>query len=222
MRTHPFFVILSVSAPLLLLACGGGSDTGGNGGGSSTSTGNGAGGTGTSASASGSTNTSTSTSSGSSGACPIFPSDNPWNTDISKAPLDPLSDTYIANMAPATGLHPDFGTPTIGIPYAYVNSGVKKSSVTFVYANESDPGPYPIPMNPPIEDGSDAHLLMVHTDECVLYELFAVNQQNGQWHAGSGAIFDLKSNMLRPDGWTSADAAGLPIYPGLAKYEEAS
>jgi hypothetical protein len=94
--------------------------------------------------------------------------------------------------------------------------------VTFVYASESDPGPYPIPTNPPIEDGSDAHLLMVHTDECKLYELFAVNQQNGQWRAGSGAIFDLRSNALRPDGWTSADAAGLPIFPGLAKYEEAS
>src|SRR5262249_16802053 len=80
----------------------------------------------------------------------------------------------------------------------------------------------PIPMNPPIEAGSDAHMLMVHTDECKLYELFAVNQTNGQWHAGSGAIFDLKSNTLRPDGWTSADAAGLPIFPGLAKYEEAS
>ena len=154
------------------------------------------------------------------GACAVLPADNAWNTDISGAPVDPRSDAYIASIGLDTGLHPDFGT-IYGIPYVAVDGSVTKTTVTFDYADESDPGPYPIPADPPIEEGGDRHILMVHTEECTLYELFAAERQGDGWHAGSGAIFDLASNDLRPDGWTSADAAGLPILPGLARWDEA-
>jgi hypothetical protein len=157
---------------------------------------------------------------GSVGACSILPADNAWNTDISSAPVDPRSDAYIASIGLDTGLHPDFGT-IYGIPYVAVDNSIAKTTVTFDYADESDPGPYPIPADPPIEEGGDRHILMVQTDECVLYELFAAERQGDGWHAGSGAIFDLASNALRPEGWTSADAAGLPILPGLARWDEA-
>jgi hypothetical protein len=123
-------------------------------------------------------------------------------------------------MGASTHLHPDFGS-TFGIPYQYVDSSVAKSPVSFQYASESDKGPYPIPANPLIESDGDAHMLMVHTGECVLYELFGVNKQASGWHAGSGAIWDLKINSTRPACWTSADAAGLPVFAGLARYEEA-
>lgn len=218
MRVHPFLLVFSLSTPLLLVACSGGSGTGGTGGYE------GKGNTGGSSSASMSTSTSSASGSMASGGnCPVFPADNPWNTDISKAPVDPLSATYIASIGAGTGLHPDFGVAAdSGIPFQYVNNAVAKSPVTFSDPAESDKGPYPIPANPLIESGSDAHMLMIQTDECKLYELFAVSGKAGSWHGGSGAIWDLKSNMLRPDGWTSADAAGLPIFPGLARYEEAS
>jgi hypothetical protein len=157
--------------------------------------------------------------------CPVFPSNNIWNTPIDKAPLDKNSAAYIQSMQATRALHADFGSPwegePIGIPYVVVPGDTPGKSVSFGYPKESDPGPYPIPNNPPIEGGSDRHLLIVDTGNCHLYELFAVDQQpNGAWTAGSGAIFDLRSNALRPDKWTSADAAGLPIYSGLVRYEE--
>jgi len=154
------------------------------------------------------------------GPLPLFPPDNWWNTDISNAPVDALSSTYVASIGTNSPVHPDFGS-SFGIPFVDVDASISKSTVTFDYADESDPGPYPIPPNPPIENGGDAHILMVHTGECVLYELYASSYSNGMWYAGSGAIWDLKTNSTRPPGWTSADAAGLPIYPGLARYEEA-
>jgi len=157
-----------------------------------------------------------------------FPADNPWNTDISQEPVDPNSDNLIASIGNDIGLHPDFGTvwqgSIIGIPYIVVSGDQKKSKVTFDYAEESDPGPYPIPGNPAVEGGSnsagDRHILMIDRDNWKLYELFYAFLKNGKWHAGSGAIFDLNSNELRPEKWTSADAAGLPIFPGLVRYDE--
>lgn len=160
---------------------------------------------------------------GSVGSCTIFPADNPWNTDISNAPVDPNSDKYMAHMNGATKkLHPDFGSdPTYGIPYVVVPGTQPKVAITFDSADESDPGPYPIPPNAPIEAGSDAHVLVVDKDNCLLYEVFsAAKVSDTSWTGGSGALFDLKSNKLRPDHWTSADAAGLPIFAGLARTDE--
>ena len=165
------------------------------------------------------------------GPCPLFPADNPWNTDISDAPLHPNSDAFIDSIGRDTTLHPDFGTEwegaPIGIPYVLVGGDQQRVPVTFEYDEDSDPGPYPIPENPPIEGGPDSdgdrHVLVVDTDECVLYEVFSAYppEEDGEpWQAGSGAIFDLSSNELRPEGWTSADAAGLPILPGLVRYDE--
>jgi hypothetical protein len=163
------------------------------------------------------------------GGCPLFPADNIWNARVDALPPDPRSSQYISSIGPNTGLHPDFGTvwegAPIGIPYTVVPGSQPKASVTFDYAGESDPGGYPIPANPPIEGGEDSsgdrHILIVDQDHCILYELFsAYPNGDGSWSAGSGAIFDLRSNALRPDGWTSADAAGLPILPGLVRYEE--
>jgi hypothetical protein len=161
----------------------------------------------------------------------VFPADNAWNRDISADPVDPASDALIASCGATARLHPDFGTvwngAPNGIPYVLVRSSQTRVPVTFEYADESDPGPYPIPPNAPIEGGpqssGDRHVLVIDTDAWVLYELFAAYPENGgaQWRAGSGAIFDLSSNELRPAGWTSADAAGLPIFPGLVRYEEA-
>src|SRR5204863_1749209 len=105
---------------------------------------------------------------GGAGNCTVFPADNWWNKDVSADPVDPKSDAYIASIGIDTGLHPDFGS-VYGIPYVYVDDSVKKTTVTFDYADESDPGPYPIPASPPIEDGGDHHILMIHTKECVLY-----------------------------------------------------
>ena len=167
-----------------------------------------------------STTTSSSTGTGgSAGAppCPVFPPDNWWNTDISSLPVDARSDDYITTIGPDTPLHADFGQNT-GIPHVSVDGSIPTSSVTFMYADESDPGPYPIPMNPPISNGG--HILMIHEEECKLYELFGA-ELDGQWSAVSGAIWDLTTNDTRPAGWTSADSAGLPIYPGLVRHEEA-
>lgn len=154
--------------------------------------------------------------------CPIFPADNPWNQDIRSASAHPNSDQYIASiLAGRKTLHPDFGSnPDYGIPFVVVDKSTPKSPIIAEYADETDAGPYPIPSNPPIEAGSDRHILMLHKDECVLYELYAAVQEGAQWFVGSGAIFDLTSNALRPDYWTSADAAGLPIFPGLVRYDE--
>jgi hypothetical protein len=191
--------------------------TAANGTGTGTGTGNGTGTTGATTGNTGSTGT------GMSNTCAVFLATSPWNTDISGVAVDPADQAYLTHMSPGTHLHPDFGS-NFGIPYQYVNNGVSKSPVTFdpQAANESDAGPYPIPQNPLIEQGSDAHMLMIQTDECVLYELFSVAQQGSNWTAYSGAIWDLKTNSTRPTCWTSADAAGLPIFPGLARWEEAS
>ena len=169
-----------------------------------------------------------------------FPADNAWNTDISGAPVDPNSDNLIATIGLTKGLHPDFGSglyagAPIGIPYVVVAGTQAKVAINFTaYGSESDPGPYPVPANAPIEgqqaDGSafggDRHVIVIDRDNNRLYELFnAFPQPNGSWNADSGAVFHLDSNTVRPTaqpGWTSADAAGLPIFPGLARYEEAA
>ncbi len=158
--------------------------------------------------------------------CPVFPDDHIWNTPVSDLPRDPQSDAYVDAIGRGANMHADFGSGLwdggpIGIPYNVVSAAQAGAPVTFDYADESDPGPYPIPANPAIEWGSDHHLLIVDRDRGVLYELYAAARQaGGRWYAGSGAIFDLRGYALRPDGWTSADAAGLAILPGLARYEE--
>jgi hypothetical protein len=153
--------------------------------------------------------------------CPIFPADNIWNKDIRNEPLHKKSDTWLKSMkASATKLHPDFGGSSYGIPYTLTDGSHAKVSIDFDYADESDPGPYPFGADTPIEGGSDRHAIMIDTDSCTLYELFDARWNGGSPTAGSGAIWDLRSNALRPNGWTSADAAGLPIYPGLLDYDE--
>ncbi|HEY7233263.1 MAG TPA: hypothetical protein VH539_03890 [Gemmatimonadaceae bacterium] len=159
-----------------------------------------------------------------------FPDDNAWNTPVDKASVDPNSDALIASIGLTKGLHPDFGASygggPFGIPYVVVSGQTPGVSVTFDYADESDPGAYPIPVSAPIEGGSsssgDRHVLVIDRDHWKLYELYAAYPVAGSvnWTAGSGAIFDLSSNAPRPAGWTSADAAGLPIFPGLARYDE--
>jgi hypothetical protein len=158
----------------------------------------------------------------------VFPSDNPWNTPVDSDPVDPNSDALISSIGLTTGLHPDFGANwnggPFGIPYVVVSGSQAKVPVTFDYADESDPGPYPVPPDAPIEGGAnssgDRHIIVLDRDNMKLYELFAAYPQGAGWQAGSGAIFDLNSNNLRPAGWTSADAAGLPIFPGLVRYDE--
>jgi hypothetical protein len=162
--------------------------------------------------------------------CPIFPRDHIWNTLVDKAPLDPNSDAYIQSIGVDKEFYPAFG-PTHtglydGIPYITVDNSQEMVPIEFMlYGHESDPGPYPVPANAPIEDAeaynSDRHVLVVNTDTCMLYELYhAYPQSDGSWRADSGAVFDLRSYDLRPDGWTSADAAGLAILPGLARFEK--
>ncbi len=169
------------------------------------------------------------------GACSIFPADNPWNTDISGYPVHPNSDAYVGFIGGSKFLHPDFGTfylgEPIGIPYVIVSGTQPLSTVAFDYDDQSDHVGYPIPTDPPIEGGPDSdgdrHILMLGLDRCELHELYYAwppgtgpNPYTDRWWAGSGAYFDLRSNALRPDGWTSADAAGLPILPGLVRYDE--
>lgn len=159
-------------------------------------------------------------------ACPLFPADNVWHADVSRLPVHARSADWITSMGgPDRRLHPDFGPnddggQPYGIPYAVVPGSTTKVKVTFDYADESDPGPYPFGPATPIEGGSDAHALVVDKDACVLYELFAADWNGGQPTAGSGAVWDLRSHALRPSGWTSADAAGLPILPGLLRRDE--
>ncbi len=165
--------------------------------------------------------------------CPVFPADNIWNVRVDGLPVRTDSDTLIGTIGASTGLHPDFGSGIwppdtggpIGIPYDLVDSAQPLVPVSFLYKDESDPGPYPIPPNARIEGGSDAtgdrHILVIDTDDCLLYELFDARPDGSVgWDAGSGAVFDLLSHDLRPDGWTSADAAGLAILPGLVRYDE--
>lgn len=158
----------------------------------------------------------------------IFPADNPWNKDISREAVDPNSDKLIASIGLDKPLHPDFGTvwegAPNGIPYVVVAGTQPRVPIKFQYADESDPGPYPIPPDAPIEGGpngkGDRHIIVLDRDNWKLYELFDAHPVGNGWRAGSGAIFDLNSNKLRPAGWTSADAAGLPILPGLVRFDE--
>lgn len=161
----------------------------------------------------------------------VFPADNPWNADISGSPVDPNSNNLIASIGLGAGFHPDFGTVWAGapngIPYIVVSGAQLKVPITFTaYGNESDPGPYPVPPDAPIEGGAggtgDRHVIVIDRENWKLYELYSASPVNGgaSWRAASGAVFDLNSNQLRPAGWTSADAAGLPIFPGLVRYDE--
>lgn len=154
-------------------------------------------------------------------ACAIFPASNVWNRRVDGLPVAADSATMIAAIGLGAALHPDFSNAGgYGIPFNLVGASTPRSTVSFQYDDESDNLGYPIPASPRIEGGSDRHLLMIDTDDCVLYELFAAANGGGGWTAGSGAVWDLGSNDLRPESWTSADAAGLPIFPGLIRYSE--
>jgi hypothetical protein len=165
------------------------------------------------------------------GPCPVLPADNIWNRNISALPTAALSDAYINSIGLTSHLHADFGSglwegEPIGIPYAFVPGTQPFVPIIYTaYGNQSDPGPFPIPTNAPIEGGpqstGDRHVLITDQGNCTLYELYSsYPQSDGSWEARSGARYDLNSNALRPAGWTSADAAGLPIYPGLVRYDE--
>ncbi len=164
-------------------------------------------------------------------SCPMFPADNPWNQRVDALPVAGNSATIVRSIGLGASLHPDFGSGSwegrpIGIPYTTVSRRQKKVRVSFEYADESDGRRYPVPPGAPIEGGrasdGDRHVIVVDRDRCRLYELYAAYPLAGgaRWRAGSGAIWSLRSNRLRPRGWTSADAAGLPILPGLARFEE--
>ena len=163
--------------------------------------------------------------------CPIFPRDNHWNLRVDRLPVLPNSDAIIASIGTDRTLHPDFGSglyegAPIGIPFTAVPRTQRRVPVSFEYADESDRGPYPIPRNAPVEGGrssdGDRHVIVIDRDRCRLYETFASYPVGGgaRWRAGSGAVWNLRSNRMRPAGWTSADAAGLPILPGLARYDD--
>jgi len=163
--------------------------------------------------------------------CTVLPADSVWHADVSGLPVDPNSATYIASIGASAPLHPDFGQgkyqgEPIGIPYNVVPASQPLVPVQFTYASESDAGPYPIPKKPLIEGGprstGDRHVLVVDAGTCTDYELFSAHPRHGgtSWHAGSGAEFPLGSDALRTAGWTSADAAGLPILPGLVRPDE--
>jgi hypothetical protein len=156
--------------------------------------------------------------------CTVLPSTNVWNRRVDGLPVRSDSATLMSRVGLTRYLHPDFGSfAGYGIPINAVTSATPRSAVKFTWPSESDAGPYPIPASPKIEGAGapgDRHLLMLDMTACRLWELFAASKGASGWSAGSGAIYDLRSNALRPDGWTSADAAGLPIYPGLARYDE--
>ena len=153
--------------------------------------------------------------------CPVFPRSNAWNRDVSRAPVDPRSAQYIAAIGPGN-LHPDFASRRYGIPITVASASQARVPVRFTgYPQESDPGPYPIPPSARVESGSDRHAIVVQRGRCRLYELFDAHRAGNGWTASNGAVFDLRSNRRRPAGWTSADAAGLPIMPGLARASEA-
>jgi hypothetical protein len=168
--------------------------------------------------------------------CPLFPADHVWNVRIDTLPRHPVSDAYVASIGADAPVHPDFGAGlwaggAIGIPFDVVGPDQATVAVDFAYADESDPGPYPIPPRAFVEGapaagvpaplGGDRHVLVLQTGSCTLFELFdAERQPDGSWSAGSGAVFDLRGYDLRPAGWTSADAAGLPILPGLVRHDE--
>ena len=152
--------------------------------------------------------------------CPIYPANDVWHSNIQNMPVHPQSATWLANMGgPSRLLHPDFGGP-YGYQLQVTSNATPTTRLAFDYADESDNVPYPFTASTPIENGSDAHAFMLNRDTCVLYELFAAAWNGGRPTAGSGAVFDLRSHALRPSGWTSADAAGLPIWPGVLRYDE--
>jgi len=164
-------------------------------------------------------------------SCPMTPADSFWHADVSALPVLPQSATWVSSIGATAGLKADFGSGLwnggpIGIPYTTVPGTQPRVPVSFTYADESDPGPYPIPPDAPIEGGSsstgDRHVLLVDRDACRLWELYSAYPNGGgtSWSAGSGATWDLNSNAMRPLGWTSGDAAGLPILPGLVRYDE--
>jgi hypothetical protein len=154
-------------------------------------------------------------------SCDVFPANNAWHLNVSRMPVHRRNAVWKKAMhAGGTDLHPDFGPPSYGIPYEVVGGGHAKVSIDFTYAGESDPGPYPFGPDITVEGGSDRHALMIDQSDCTLYELFAAKWNSGNPTAGSGAIFDLGSNALRHRGWTSADAAGLPIFAGLLRWDE--
>jgi hypothetical protein len=163
------------------------------------------------------------------GNCPVFQANNIWNTPVDQLAVSPSSSAWVTTIGSTKPVHADFGSglyqgAPIGIPFITVPGAQQKYPVAFTYADESDPGPYAIPLTAPIEGGAqstgDRHTLSVDTDNCILYELYAAYPQAASWTAGSGAIFNLLSNALRPSGWTSTDAAGLPVFPGLLRYDE--
>jgi hypothetical protein len=163
------------------------------------------------------------------GGCPVFPPDNPWNQRVDRLPVLGNSDAIVRSIGATDTMHADFGSGRwdggpIGIPFVTVAGSQPKVRVSFDYADESDRGPYPIPSRVPIEGGpnadGDRHVIVVDRKRCRLYELFGAYPRGSGWTAGSGAIWNLRSNRLRPRGFTSADAAGLPILPGLARYDE--
>ena len=163
--------------------------------------------------------------------CTVFPRDNPWNQRVDALPVAAGSDRIVQSIGIGASVHPDFGAgiwegARIGIPYVTVSRRQRRMPVSFDYADESDRGPYPIPKRAPVEGGrastGDRHVIVVDRSRCRLYELYAAYPVDGgkRWRAGSGAVWNLRSNRLRPAGWTSADAAGLPILPGLARFED--
>lgn len=153
--------------------------------------------------------------------CTLFPRNSIWNTRVDDLPVHPRSDTWLETMqAGTTDLHPDFGPPDYGIPFDVVSRHHPTVRFTFLYADESDGVPYPFGRKTPVEGGSDRHALIVDRSTCTLFELYDADWNGGDPTAGSGAVWNLGSNRLRPDGWTSADAAGLPILPGLVRYDE--
>ena len=157
--------------------------------------------------------------------CPVFPKSNPWNQRVDRLPVAQDSATMIRSIGLETGLHADFGAglwegAPIGIPFDVVTRATPRSRVSFEYADESDRVRYPIPRPVDIEGGSDQHALLIDKTACRLYELGGLERSGGRWAAWAGAVWNLRSNRLRRAGWTSADAAGLPIFPGLARYDE--
>lgn len=163
------------------------------------------------------------------GNCAVFPADNIWNTRVDQLPVSPSSSTWVSTIGASAKVHADFGAGLwdggpIGIPFVTVPGSQQKFSATFLYADESDAGPYAVPQNAPIEGGSnstgDRHAIAIDVNNCILYELYRAFPQGSSWKADSGAIYNLQSHALRPLTWTSADAAGLPIFPGLIRYDE--
>lgn len=162
--------------------------------------------------------------------CPTFPADNYWHAKIQDLPLHPRSAAWIRHMSPSSRLHPDFGPSygaqrvPYGIPITVVGGTHAKVKVRFSYSSESDHVRYPLGRDTHIEGGwnagGDRHAIVVDRSDCTLYETWNTKLRQGRWHAGSGAVWDLRSNALRPDGWTSSDAAGLPILPGLLRWSE--